>query len=41
MVLKHLIDISFGCEKQSEVVYSLNSDIMASYTLDSEQELPK
>ncbi len=27
--------------KQSKVVYSLNHDIMASFTLDSDPELPK
>ena len=37
------IYIQNGCEKQSKVVYSLNHDIMASFThvSDSDPELPK
>ena len=40
-VLKHFIYVKYGCEKQSKVVYSLNHDITASFTLDSDPELPK
>jgi hypothetical protein len=40
-VLKHFTCIQYGCEKQSKVVYSLNHDITASFTLDSDPELPK
>jgi len=39
--LKHFIYVQYGCEKQSKVIYSLNHDIMASFTLDSDPELPK
>jgi hypothetical protein len=34
------MDIQYGCEKQSKVVYSLNHDITASFTLNSDPELP-
>ena len=40
-MLKHFTCIQYGCEKQSKVVYSLNHDITASFTLDSDPELPK
>ncbi len=32
--------IQYECEKQSEVVYSFNHDITASFTLNSDPELP-
>ncbi len=38
-VLKHFIHVYFGCGKQSNVVYSLNHDIMALFSLDIHQEL--
>jgi hypothetical protein len=40
-VLKYFIYVQYGCEKQSKVVYSLNHDITALFTLDSDPELPK
>jgi hypothetical protein len=40
-VLKHFLDVHYGYEKQSKVVYTLNHDIMASFLLDSHKELPK
>ncbi len=40
-MLKHYIYVQYGCGKQSAVVYSLNPNIMASFPLDSCQELPK
>ncbi len=39
-VLKHVMYIQYDCEKQSKVVYSLNHDITASFTLNSDPELP-
>ncbi len=39
-VLTHLIHIQYRCEKQSKVVISLNHDITASFTLDSDPEMP-
>ncbi len=39
-VLKHFLDVHYGCGNQSQVVYSLNRDIMASFPLDSHPELP-
>ncbi len=35
-VLKHYIFIQYGCKKQSKVVYSLNDDIIALFTLGSD-----
>jgi len=32
--------VQYGCEKQSQVVYNLNHDIMTSIPLDSDSELP-
>ncbi len=40
-VLKHFLDVDNGCGDQSQVIYSLNHDIMASCPLDSHPELPK
>jgi len=40
-VKKHFIYDHYGCGKQSEVDYSLNHDIMASFPLDSHPELLK
>ncbi len=40
-VKQHFIYVQYGCVKQSKVVYSLNHDIMASFLLNSHQELPK
>ncbi len=40
-VLKHCLDVHYGWGNQSQVVYSLNRDIMASFPLDSQPELPK
>jgi hypothetical protein len=40
-VKKHFIYVHYGCGKQSEVDYSLNHDIMASFPLDSHPELLK
>ena len=40
-VLHHFIYVQYGCGEQSAVVYSLNHDIIASFPLDSHQELPK
>jgi len=37
-VKKHFIYVHYGCGKQSEVDYSLNHDIMASFPLDSHPE---
>jgi hypothetical protein len=38
--LKYFIYVKYQCEKESKVVYSLNHDSMASFTLDSDPELP-
>ncbi len=40
---KTFFHVQFGCEKQPKVVYSVNHDIIiiASFTLDSDLELPK
>ncbi len=40
-MLKHFTHVHYGCGKLSKVVYSLNHDIMASFTFNSHQELPK
>jgi hypothetical protein len=40
-MLKQLIDVHYGCGNQSQMVYSLNHDIMASLPLNSHPELPK
>ncbi len=39
-VLKHFLYVQYGCGEQSAVVYSLKHNIMASFPLDSCQELP-
>jgi len=33
--------VNYGCEKKSNVVYSLNHVIVASFSLDSDLEFPK
>jgi hypothetical protein len=40
-VLNHFIYVKYGCGEQSAMIYSLNHNIMASFALDSNQELPK
>jgi hypothetical protein len=40
-VLNHFIYVHYGCGEQSAIIYSLNHNIMASFPLDSNQELPK
>jgi hypothetical protein len=35
------IYVQYGCDNQSKVVYSLNHDITASFTLNSDPEFPK
>ncbi len=39
--LKHFLDVHYGYEKQSKVIVSLNHDIMASFPLNINPELPK
>jgi hypothetical protein len=38
---KHFTYVQYGCEMESKVVYILNHDIMASFALNSDPELPK
>ena len=40
-MLKQFIDVHYGCGNQSQMDYSLNHDIMASFPPDSHKGLPK
>jgi len=40
-MLKQFIDVHYGCGNQSQMDYSLNHDIRASFPLNSHPELPK